>query len=204
MTARVVMASVFMKVTEETFADYQNLEAFVSGQLVRRIKLKIESLILNSNGTAPNYMIGFQEAGLPSVSIATAGSLVEAIDESIAQIESNGYTPSFIALHPTDKRALYSAAAASPLIIWDGSVLRLHGVPVLGTTAVTQGTGLVGDGGQAAILYKSGIGGSAVAYRTETTNRDQDDFIAGLVSIRAGARAALVIQSLGAFSEIVA
>ncbi len=201
-TARVAMAAVFMKTTEETFADYQNLESFISGQLVRRIKLKIESLILNSNGISPNHIIGFQEVGLPTVSITTAGSLLEAIDESIAQIESNGYTPSFVALNPTDKRALYSGSTASPLLIWDGSVLRLHGVPILGSTAVTVGTGLIGDGGQAAILYHSGIGGSA--YRKEKTNSNEDDFLANLITLRAGARAALVIQSLGAFVEITA
>lgn len=203
-TAAVTQASVFMKVTQESLADYTNLETFVSGQMVRRVKLKIEDLVLNSDGTSPNRMIGFQQAGLPTVSIATAGSLLEAIEESIALIESNGYSPSFVALNPTDKRALYSASTAKSALVWDGSALRLHGLPVLGSAAVTAGTGLVGDGSQAAIMYNTGIGGSVSAYRSEKTNADQDDFIMNLCTIRAVARAALVIQSFGAFVEITA
>lgn len=201
-SAKVTNAGVWMKTTEETLADYQNLSTFINEQLVRRVKLKIESLILNSDGNAPNYMVGFMEVGVPTVSVGTAGSMLEAIQESIAQIEANGYTPSFLALNPTDKRALYSASAAGPVLVWDNGVLLLYGIPVIGTSAVTEGTGLVGDGSQAAVMYRSGIGGTA--YRTETTNMDQDDFINDLITIRATARAALVIQSLGAFSEIVA
>lgn len=201
--AHVGNVSVFMKTTAETFADYLNVSTFISDRLVRRVKLKIEDLILNGDGTAPGRIVGFMEAGVPTVSISTAGSLLEAIQESIAQVEANGFTPTFIALNPTDKRALYSGSTSSPLLIWDGSILRLHGVPVIGTAAVTAGTGLVGDGSEAAIMYHSGISGSA-SYREEKTNTDQDDFTMNLITIRAGARAALVINNLAAFSEIVA
>lgn len=204
-TAKVGKAAVFMRTTEETLADYQNLHSFIDGQLVRRVKLALENEIINGTGTAPRLIVGFQEAGLPTVSVATAGTMLEAIQESIASIESLGYTPSFIALNPSDKRALYSAKSAVeglPMInCCDGSV-HIHGVPVLGSAAITAGTGLVGDGSEASIMYHSGIGGSA--YRSEWTNSNEDDFINNLITIRAEARAALVIQSLNAFVEITA
>lgn len=206
-TAKVGKAAVFMRTTEETLSDYQNLHSFIEGQLVRRVKLAIENEILNGTGTAPRLIVGFQEVGLPTVSVGTAGSMLEALQESVALIESNGFTPSFIALNPTDKRALYSAKSAVeglPMIssCCDGSV-RIHGVPVLGSSAVAAGTGLIGDGSEATIMYHSGIGGS-IYPRTETTNKNEDDFVNNLCTIRADARAALVIQSLSAFVEIVA
>ncbi len=200
--AKVGKAAVTARIGEETFADYLGLQTFFEARLVRRVKLRLESILINGTGSSPDNILGFQEAGLPTVSITTAGSLLEAVQEAIAQIESNGFTPSFIFLNPTDKRALYSSSSAAPLLVWENGFLRLLGVPIIGTAAVTAGTGLVGDGSEAGIMYKCGIEG--VAYRTDSSKYDQDNLVNGLVTILAEVRAALVIQSLGAFVEIVA
>jgi HK97 family phage major capsid protein len=77
-----------------------------------------------------------------------------------------------------------------------GQVESMWNIPAAPTTAISEGTALVGALGMSATLYvRSGLD-------IEMTDSDQADFVANLVTFRATVRAALAVEKPAGFCEI--
>jgi Phage capsid family. len=170
-------AAVFSKATDETVEDIPSFSNWLRTELARQLLVTVDHQLVNGDGTAPNVLGLLNWAP----AIPTAASLKAAVSAVI----SAGFQPTAILMSPDD----YVDAADADEANWSGT---LYGLPVVATTAVTDGNPIVGDFFSATIFEKYGP-------RFEVTKHDQDDFIMNLVTARADTRFLLAVPAVAAF-----
>ena len=153
------------------------LEAFVDNELRYGLTLSVEAKVLaDVNGTS----------GIQSQAYAT--SLLTTLRKGLTKLETAGYTPSSVVLHPTDwegvELALCSTNAIEHLSLpYDPASRRLFGVPIVATVNQAAGVGhvLAAD----AVVVDTDTRGVDVQW-SETSN--SDDFAKNLIRARCEGR----------------
>ncbi len=179
-TVRLGKAAVFSKATEETVEDSVSFSAWLRTELARQLLVTVDNQLINGDGTAPD-VLGLRNW---TPAMPTAASLKAAI----SAVLSAGFQPTAILMSPDD----YVDAADVDEANWSGT---LYGIPVLPSTAISDGNAIVGDF-QTATIFE------AYGPTFEITKYDQDDFTMGLVTARADTRFLLAIPAVAAFCEV--
>ncbi|MGZ4530736.1 MAG: phage major capsid protein [Mycobacteriaceae bacterium] len=202
------------KVTDEMFQDAQAFESYLSNRMVFGVKRVEEAQLLNGNGTSPNLQGILNRSGLASTVTTSAGltalKAMEGIYNQITALRSTSFVePDAIVIHPTDwqtirlgKDAQNQYYAGGPFTGAYGNagpsnVDQLWGLKVVITTAIAQGTVLVGgfqESGQ--VFRRTGV-------TLEMTNSNVDDFVNNLITLRAEERLALAVYRPAGFGKVV-
>jgi HK97 family phage major capsid protein len=201
------------KVTDEMFQDAGQFEAYLSNRMVFGVKRAEETQLLNGNGTAPNLQGILQRTGL-ATTVATAAGLtavkaMEGIFNQITALRATSFVePDAIVIHPTDWQTIrlgkdsqgqYYAGGPFTGAYGNGgytNVADIWGVKAVITTAIAQGTVLVGgfqESGQ--VFRRQGI-------TLEMTNSNVDDFVNNLITLRAEERLALGVYRPAGFGMV--
>jgi HK97 family phage major capsid protein len=192
--AAVRKIGVIGRVTEETFADYAQLQAYVNGRLRYMIDIKEDSELLNGTGLNNRIKGLLQFTGIQTQ--AQAGDTApDAILKGKTKVLTNGFfNPDAVIINPNDWSRFQMMKDANGQYIFGGpssvgaygaggvSLAQIWRLPVIETTSIAEGTALVG-----AFRLGAGIFRKLVIV-VETTNSDGTDFQYGRIAVRAQTR----------------
>lgn len=205
-TAPVRKIAVIGRVTDEMWNDYPMLRDYVNQRLRFMVEQEEEDQLLNGNGTTPNLTGILNTTGIQTQALST--NIHETIYKAMTKIRVNGqFEPSGVVIHPNDWEAVRLAKdgqnqyyGGGPFMgpYGNGGIARdfIWGLPVVVTTAIAEGTGLVGAfrlGAQ--IWQREGI-------TVEATNTHEDDFQYNRMAIKVEERLALTVYRPLAFCTI--
>ena len=155
-------------------ADSDELESFLDNQLRLGVLLAEEAQILNGNGTPPNLRGILNTAGIQTQPLG-ADDRITAIGKAMTLLRSSFFEPDGIVLHPLDFQDIRLMKNANGDFIMgapsEPGEETLFGKPVVQSSAIAQGTGLVGafaigatvwDREQARVTFaETGLGNAA-------------------------------------------
>jgi HK97 family phage major capsid protein len=201
------------KVTDEMFQDAAAFESYLSNRMVFGVKRVEEAQLLNGNGTTPNLQGVMNRSGLATTVVTTASltavKAMEGIYNQITALRATSFVePDAIVIHPSDWQTIrlgkdsqgqyyaggpFTGAYGNP---GPSNVSQLWGLKAVVTTAIAQGTVLVGgfqECGQ--VFRRQGI-------TLEMTNSNVDDFVNNLITLRAEERLALAVYRPAGFGKV--
>ena len=209
----------FLPVTDELLADVSGIQGYVNSRLTTMMRLRMDNQLLNGNGSAPNLTGVLNKSGINTFDYSSySGELnrLGQVYQAITEIRKDAFVePDSIVMHPsdwyqivtsvTDQAGTTSAGLASknPLIVAAGGfggdvAARLWGLTVVPSTAIAEGTALVGKfgGGDAAqIVMRQGVD-------LAVSDSHSDFFAKNQLAIRLTMRMGFVIYRPTAFCSI--
>jgi HK97 family phage major capsid protein len=201
--------AVTAKVSDELFADFPAMQAYIDNRLRYMVGSQEEAQILNGDGNAPNMTGILQTSGIQTQAVGSDTNL-DAIHKALTKVRSVGFfEPDGIVLHPTDYQILRLAKDGNGQYLGGGAFMNQYGnggypgafIPVWGvrvvvTTAISAGTALVGAFRLGAQLFRR------AGVTVQMTNSNEDDFKKNLIAVRCEERAALAVYRPKAFATV--
>lgn len=186
-----------LPVSDEQLEDVDMAAAYVDGRLMFFIKQRLDGQILTGNGVGSN-ITGYLSATGLQTQAKGADSVPDAIYKAMTKVRVTGRAfPTHTIMHPTDWQNVRLLKTVDGIYIWgspsEAGPERIWGSTVVQCDAGSVGTALVGDFSPAwsALAVRRGIE-VQVGYVA-------DNFKNGLVTVRGGLRAALVVYRGAAF-----
>ena len=203
-TTPVELCGVTLPVTLQQLEDVPGLRGLVDGRLTYMVLNRIDSQLLVGNGTTPNIKGYLNWTGVQTQAKG-ADSTIDAIFKAITKVRGTtagtGFAePTGIVMHPNDWEPVRLAKTADGIYILgsptEAGPTQLWGKPALITSAITEGTGLVGDfTGYSELRTKQGM-------RVEITDSNEAEFLALIYRIRAFVRLALAVHRPSAYCQV--
>lgn len=192
--------AVTSKVTDEIFNDFTMVRDYIDQRMRFMVAQQEEAQLLSGSGTSPNLRGILNTSGIQTQALG-ADTRPDAIFKGIMKVLYTGFFPvDGIVVNPTDWQSVRLLKDAQGDYIIGSPNLdvtpQLWGYRVVVTTAIAQGTALVGGfrlGAQ--IWYREGL-------RVESTNSNEDDFKTNKIAIRAEQREALTVYRPKAFCTV--
>jgi len=186
-----VIAHLF-KASRQVLEDAAQLASYIDTRARDGLADVEEAQLLNGNGTGQNLNGLIPNATPFDVALVKAGdNKADIIRRAILQVRLAEYRADGIVMHPTDWADIEVLKETTGGYIWSNPTVNngqnLWGIPVVDTTAMTQGNFLVGAFARAAQIF------DRWQARVEVSNSNADDFEKNLVTIRAEERLALAI-----------
>jgi HK97 family phage major capsid protein len=202
------------KVTDEMMQDAPQFQAYLSNRMVFGVRRAEETELLNGSGTAPHLQGILNRSGL-ATTITTSATLtavkaVEGIFNQITALRAVSFVePDAIVINPTDWQTIRLGKDSNGQYYGGGpftgaygnsgpsNVDQLWGLKVVVTSAIAQGTVLVGNFRESAQIFRrQGI-------TLEMTNSNVDDFVNNLITLRCEERLALAVYRPAGFGKVV-
>ena len=188
----------YFKVSTEMLDDVSFMGAWLRNKLIVRLFLRVDSQVLVGDGTGTNLNGLYTQAttfaaGTFALAIDNANdadSLVVAANQ-IRIANHNGSLSIF--MHPDDVTAFKVVKITATdkrylnRLLQVGSTMMLDGMPIIETTAMTQGTFLIGDLSKALIAEKGGI--------MVDVGTDGNDFTKNMRTIIAEWRGEVIVEN---------
>ena len=188
----------YFKVSTEMLDDVSFMAGWLRNKLITRLLLRIDSQVLVGGGTGTDLNGIYTQAtafaaGTFALAVDSANdvdSLVVAMNQ-IRLANHNGNLS--IVLHPSDVTALKLVKLSTTdkryvdRLMQVGSTMRLDGVPIIETTAMTAGTFLVGEMSKALVAEKGSI--------MVEVGLDGNDFTKNMRTILGEARLEVIIEN---------
>jgi len=194
-----------LPVSEEFFEDEAMFAAELNLFLDTNVKIKVDTDLINANGTAPNIkgLVASVDAFTPvasGISDANIYDLLVKVSESITSTGGSKYTPDFALMNITDINKMKLKKDANenyiipPFVSRDGQ--NVSGMVVVECNAVTANTMIVGDRRYGRIYEKSGV----VLSRGYTGSQ----FVEDMMTLKARKRLALLVRTAdkGGFAKV--
>jgi len=194
-------------VSKDLLDDIPALTSFISNHLPKRMMTKEDQQILFGSGTTPEIQgITGVASAFAAGSFATAVPAANEIDVlrvALANLNTSYYSPSAIILNPVDVALIDMLKTSSTreylgnnyLVSRDGNsnIMRIAGIPVIASTAMTAGYFCIGDFTDGAELF------DRKKLTMQMSDSHSDYFIKNMVTITFEERIALPVYYNGAF-----
>jgi HK97 family phage major capsid protein len=177
---------VFLPVTDEQLEDVPQVQGYVNNRLPFMIRRRLDSQILNGNGTAPNLRGILNVVGIQTQAKGTDPT-PDAIYKAMVKVRVTGRAnPGLLVIHPNDWQDIRLLRTADGLYIF--------GSPQDAFSA--EGTAVVGDfAGYSELAERRGV-------EVKVSDSHADFFVTGKLAIRADGRWALVWYRPAAFCTV--
>jgi HK97 family phage major capsid protein len=160
-SAPVEVIAALMRITNKMLNNVPGLISFLQSRLLHRLMIVEDDQLINGNGTSPNIS-GIADAGnFTAANAAQTLPKVEQLVYAINQLEELNRNPDAILLRPSDFWSIVLTAASGSgeydlpsVVTFAGNQLRIAGIPVYRTTAMTADQFIVGDFGMGAMLLQ--------------------------------------------------
>ena len=197
-SATVYKITAYMIVSEEMLEDVDGLASYIYSRLPSKLGVKENNQLLNGTGSSEISGLATNATAYSDNLADTYVQLIDVLADAVRQVKDDEYMPSAILMHPADvtkyllleKESTYGYIAPW---IFTNQTPTIAGVPVIETTAVTAGTFFVGDFQRAAQVF------DRRQNTIELSNQNEDNFIKGMLTVRAAERLALAIYRPSAF-----
>ena len=189
-TTNIRTFATWLKVSKQVAADAPMLATYINNRLMHKISNKIDSQIINGDGTAP-AISGITDSGnFTAFSPTTGEGALDSIARAIAAVSGRDYNPSAVILSVADFWAIQRAKGTSNDHYLYGSPSgnlgsTIWGLPVVATNNLASGKLIVADFTQA---YQFWMRESVAITLSDS---DDDNFTKNLVTVLAEARGAL-------------
>lgn len=199
----------WVPITRQLLEDLPMMEGYIDGRLRDGLERRIDSQLINGNGTAPNISGLLDQSGLtvadnsyfgtnPVRDAGTDNEQPNRIRRAKRLVQTSGRArPTFILANPADVETWDTLTTTTgeylfggPLLA--GSVGRMWGLPVYEDENIAQNTTIVGDGSMAAVVDRL----DAAVY---TTDSHSDFFVRNIFVLLAEARLTLAVFRPAAF-----
>ena len=206
----------FLPVTDELLADVSGIQGYVNSRLSTMMKLRMDNQLINGNGSAPNLTGVLNKSGINTFAYGSySGELrrIGQIYQAITEIRKDAFVePDSIVMHPSDwydivttTSSVETSGSRNPLFVVAGGFgadaqPRIWGLKVVASTAIAEGTMLVGKfgGGDAAqIVSRQGVD-------LAVSDSHSDFFAKNQLAIRLTMRMGFVVYKPTAFCSITA
>jgi HK97 family phage major capsid protein len=193
----------FIPATSESLDDNAALEGQIRGRLAYMVRRVEEAQLLNGDGNAPNIRGLLNRSGLQTQAKGadpTPDTVYKAMQKIRGAAGTGFAEPTGVIFHPNDWTDIKLLRTADGIYIWgnpaDAAPDRIWGLDVRQTTAITEGTGLVGAfRPHAEVLRRTGI---TITISTEHSTF----FVENKVAILAEERLALAVYRPSAFCTL--
>lgn len=201
-TETVRKIATWIPATKEAMDDIPMVESMIRGRLAYMVQRAEEAQILSGNGVAPN-LLGIMARGIQTQAKG-ADPTPDAVYKAMQKVRGSGGSgfaePTAVVFHPNDWTDIKLLRTTDGIYIWgnpsDEGPDRIWGLPVRQTTAMTEGTGLVGAfRPHAEVIRREGIN---ITVATE----DGSDFLYNRVKVMAESRLALAVYRPSAFASV--
>lgn len=207
-TAPVRTIAHVMKATIQVLQDIPQLQSFIDTRLRIGLAIIEEDQILSGDGTGQNLLGLIPQATDFDVTRKRPGDTrIDIIRRAMTQLRLSEYQPTGIVMHPTDWEDIeLTKETGTGAYVWANPrgllAPTLWGLPVVDSTALTEGEFLIGAFDVAAQIWDRQ---QAVV---EVSTEDEDNFRRNLVTIRGEERLALTVYRpesfiYGDFDDIV-
>jgi HK97 family phage major capsid protein len=191
--------AVFLPVTDEQLEDVPQVESYINNRLSFFLRQRLDSQVLNGNGTAPNLRGILNTSGIQTQAKG-ADPAPDAVYKAIVKVRLNGRAePDAVVVHPNDWQNIRLLRTADGLYIWgnpsESGPERIWGLPVVQADSLSAGTALVGDfAGHSQLVLRRDV-----EVQVGFVN---DDFTKGKQAVRADMRAAFVVYRPSAYCTV--
>lgn len=192
----------WVPVTDEALQDVEGFESYIRERLGFMVRRREESQLLSGSGTAPEIRGILNRSGLQTQAIGTDNRL-DAVYKAITKVRAVAFAePTGIVMHPNDwadVRLMREDGTTGGYLFGPPSQAgedRLWGLEVRITTAMTEGTALVGAfRPHAQVFRKDGI-------EIAVSSEHSDYFVRNQLAVRAEERLALAVYRPAAFCTV--
>lgn len=196
---------VWLPITDEQLEDVAGVEAYVDGRLIYMIRKRLDGQILTGTGVAP-LLLGTENVSGIQTQALGGDPIPDAIYKAMVAI-SDDYDggggdgdPSVVFIRATKWQTVRLLRTADGIYIWgnpsDAGPMRIWGVPVVETNAVTATKAVLGDYTAHSVLYvRRGVD-------VQVSNSHGSFFVEGKQAIRADLRVSMVHIRPKAFAEV--
>jgi HK97 family phage major capsid protein len=201
------------KVTDEMFQDQPAFQSYLTNRMIFGVKRVEENQLLNGNGTPPQLQGILNRSGLATTVVTAAGltalKAMEGIYNQITAFRAVSFVePDAFVIHPTDWQTIrlgkdsqnqyygggpFTGAYGNPV---PSNLDSLWGLKAVITTAIAQGTVLVGGFAESAQVFRN------QGLSVQMTDSNVDDFINNLITLRAEERLALAVYRPAGFGKV--
>src|SRR5690625_810586 len=199
----------WIKISDEMAEDLPFIVTEINNRLLYQLLMFEEDALLNGTGTGSSITGILNREGLQTETSGGAQDNLDALYRALTKVQlATGLNADGVVMHPLDYQALRLSKDGNGQYLAGGPFLGQYGQggfsaqpPVWGqtpiiTTAIPQGTALVGAGKQAATVYRKG------GIRVETSNIDGEDFTHNRFTVLAEMRELLAVRQPSAFVEV--
>lgn len=202
-TAALVKKACHLKETDELLNDAPYLESVVRGRGVFELQKAIESYLVSS-------VLG--TSGI-DVTVNNGISFDNLLKAKMAVNTNTGYDADAVIINPADLQTLLltkdGANNTGQYLMGGpayapygngayGAYLPIWGMKVVATSAIAQGTALVGAFKScASVITKAGEG-----FRVEVANQNEDDFVKNMVTVRVEERLLAAVRLPAGFAKV--
>lgn len=194
-TAEAQYVAGWLRTSKKSLADVSGFLSYLQGRLLEKLLLAEDDQLINGTGVSPNIS-GLATAGNFTAATSLAAAIdIEQLILGISQLEEMEREANAILLRPSNAYSLILNKSAGSLEYDLPSVvtvdatgqLRIMGVPVYRTTAMTAGTYFIGDFRMGAMLLQREAPVIEISYE------DASNFTTNKVTIRCEERIAFPI-----------
>jgi HK97 family phage major capsid protein len=199
-TSQVRKIATFLPVTDEQLEDVAQVRGYINRRLRFMLRQRLDSQIVNGDGSAPNLTGILNVSGLQSQAKGS-DPVPDAVHKAITKVRVTGRVmPNAVLMHPNDWQGIRLTRTTEGVYIWgspsEAGEARIWGLPVVISDALPEGTAIVGDYANfIELAERRGI-------EVSVSDSHSDYFIKGKQAIRADMRAALPIYRPAAFCEV--
>jgi len=199
----------WIKISDEMAEDLPFLVTEINNRLLYQLLMFEENELLNGAGTGTSIEGILNREGIQTETSEGAGDNLDSLYRALTKVQlATGLTADGVVMHPLDYQKLRLSKDGNGQYLAGGPFLGQYGnsgfamqPPVWGqtpiiTTAIPQGTALVGAGKQAATVYRKG------GIRVETSNIDGEDFTHNRFTVLAEMRELLAVRQPAGFVEV--
>ena len=193
------------KESDEILEDADWMASSIDNRALYLFDIAKEDQLLNGDGSGANLTGLLSRSGVQTVS-TTAAALADTVFDALTKAQTgSGFAADALVINPADYQTLRLAKdtngqylAGGPFYgqYGQGKIVEqpgIWGLRTVVTTAITQGTFLVGAfKSGASVINKGGV-------TVEVVNTNEDDFNKNLVSVRIEQRVALAVRYPAAF-----
>lgn len=192
--------STWIPVTDEQLEDEAQARGYIDRRLPFFLRQRLDSQILNGNGTAPNLAGLLNVAGIQTQAKGT-DPISDAVYKAMVKVRVTGRAmPDAVIFNPFDWQLVRLLRTTEGLYIWgnpsEAGPERIWGLQVTQGDVLPQGTAVVGDFANfSELAVRRGI-------ETKVSDSHSDFFTNGKLAVRADIRAALLWYRPAAFCTV--
>jgi hypothetical protein len=202
-TAPIRTVAGWIKVNRQAMDDAPGIGTMINSLLPYDVRRKIESQVLNGDGTGQNLLGLLNQVGIAKVNLVAGDNPADRMLRLMTTVILSDGVPNFAALHPIDwqdillMRETGTGATRSGQYLGGGpfgsTAQSMWGLALTPTTTIAQNTPLVGDSRATTLFVREGV-------NVKASDSDQDDFVRNRVTILAEARVGLVVWKPSSFA----